>query len=129
MGGFQQECSQSYSPVARWITEVALTLTDESQQYGNIGETSVIARTPRTCLNIWAGDHICYHNGSELLRVYCTVQFHMWLFTQLSALTNSAKLLQSQLRVLFVASLWPCVKCQVAQIARSSFPRLKVSDL
>ena len=39
-GGFQQECSQSYSPVARWITEVALTLTDESQQYGNIEETS-----------------------------------------------------------------------------------------
>ena len=32
-GGFQQECSQSYSPVARWITEVALTLTDESQQF------------------------------------------------------------------------------------------------
>ena len=56
-GGFQQECSQSYSPVARWIKEVALTLTDESQQYGNIEETSVIARTPRTCLNIWAGDH------------------------------------------------------------------------
>ena len=56
-GGFQPECSQSYSPVARWITEVALTLTDESQQYGNIEETSVIARTPRTCINIWAGDH------------------------------------------------------------------------
>ena len=56
-GGFQQECSQSYSPVARWITEVALTLTDESQQYGNFEETSVIARTPRTCINIWAGDH------------------------------------------------------------------------
>ena len=56
-GGFQQECSQSYSPVARWITEVALTLTDESQQYGNIEETSVIARTPRACINIWAGDH------------------------------------------------------------------------
>ena len=59
-GGFQQECSQSYSPVAQWITEVALTLTDESQQYGNIEETSVIAviaRTSRTCLNIWAGDH------------------------------------------------------------------------
>ena len=47
-GGFQQECSQSYSPVARWITEMALTLTDESQQCGNIEETSVIARTPRT---------------------------------------------------------------------------------
>ena len=56
-GGFQQECSQSYSPAARWITEVALTLTDESQQYGNIEETSVIARTPSTCINIWAGDH------------------------------------------------------------------------
>ena len=56
-GGFQQECSQSYSPVARWITEVALTLTDESQQNGNIEETSVIARTPSTCINIWAGDH------------------------------------------------------------------------
>ena len=52
-GGFQQECSQSYSPVATWIKEVALTLTDESQQYGNIEETSVIARTPRTCLNVW----------------------------------------------------------------------------
>ena len=24
---------------------------------GNIEETSVVARTPRTCLNIWAGDH------------------------------------------------------------------------
>ena len=54
-GGFQQECSQSYSPMATWIKEVALTLTDESQQCGNIEETSVIARTPRTCLNVWAG--------------------------------------------------------------------------
>ena len=34
-----------------------MTLTDESQQNGNIEETSVIARTPRPCLNIWAGDH------------------------------------------------------------------------
>ena len=56
-GGFQQECSQSYSPIATWIKEVSLTLTDESQQYGHIEETSVIARTPQTCLNIWAGDH------------------------------------------------------------------------
>ena len=56
-GGFQQECSQSYSPVSQWIIEVALTLTDESQQFGNIEETSVIARTSRTCLNVWAGDH------------------------------------------------------------------------
>ena len=56
-GGFQQECFQSYSPVSQWIIEVALTLTDESQQFGNIEETSVIARTSRTCLNVWAGDH------------------------------------------------------------------------
>ena len=49
-GGFQQECSQSCSLVARWIAEVAQTLTDESQQHGNIEETSVIARTPRTVL-------------------------------------------------------------------------------
>ena len=40
-GGFQQGCSQSYR-VATWIKEVALTLTDESQQYGHIEETSVI---------------------------------------------------------------------------------------
>ena len=67
-GGFQQECSQSYSPVARWITEVALTLTDESQQYGNIEETSVIARTPRTCINIWAGDHSFFFSNAALLK-------------------------------------------------------------
>ena len=42
---------------SQWIIEVALTLTDESQQFGNIEETSVIARTSRTCLNVWAGDH------------------------------------------------------------------------
>ncbi len=56
-GGFQQEGTQSFSPVAYWIKEVDLTLTDESQQYGNIEETSVLARTPRTCLKIWAGNH------------------------------------------------------------------------
>ena len=65
-GGFQQECSQSYSPVDRWITEVALTLTDESQQYGNLEETSVIARTPRTCVNIWAGDHRQTREGLKI---------------------------------------------------------------
>ena len=42
---------------SQWIIEVALTLTDESQQFGNIEETSVIARTSRTCLNVWAEDH------------------------------------------------------------------------
>ena len=54
--GFQQECTQLYSPVAAWVKEVGLTLTDESQQNGNIEETSVVARTPRTCLKVWAGD-------------------------------------------------------------------------
>ena len=34
-----------YNPVASWIREVDLALTDESQQYGNIEETSAIART------------------------------------------------------------------------------------
>ena len=67
-GGFQQECSQSYSPVATWIKEVALTLTDESQQYGNIEETSVIARTPRTCLNV------CFFAPMPLVRSLGTVR-------------------------------------------------------
>ena len=53
---------------------------------------------------------------------------HVALYT-ISALTSPAKFLDSQLRVLFVVSLWPRVKCQVAQIATLSFPRLKVSDL
>ena len=80
-GGFQQESSQSYSPVATWIKEVALTLTDESQQYGNIEETSVIARTPRTCLNVWAGDHRQRPGGlkntaeSRLFRLRCGAQY------------------------------------------------------
>ena len=29
-GGFQQECTQSFSPIAYWIKDVDLTLTDES---------------------------------------------------------------------------------------------------
>ena len=56
-GGYQQECAQAFSPVAAWIREVDLALTDEGQQYGNIEETSVVARIPRTCLTVWAGDH------------------------------------------------------------------------
>ena len=31
-GGFQQECSQSYSPVARWITEMAQSQLDQEGQ-------------------------------------------------------------------------------------------------
>ena len=41
----------------RVLDLLQLTLTDESQQYGNIEETSVVARTPRTCLKVWAWDH------------------------------------------------------------------------
>ena len=34
-----------------------MALNDEGQQYGNLDETSAIARTPRKCLVIWCGDH------------------------------------------------------------------------
>ena len=46
-GGFHQECSQPYSPVARWMEEVDMALNDEGQQYGNLDESSAIARVPR----------------------------------------------------------------------------------
>ena len=56
-GGFHQECSQPYSPVAKWMEDVDVTLNDEGQQYGNLDEASAVARTPRKCLVIWCGDH------------------------------------------------------------------------
>ena len=56
-GGYHQECSQPYSPVAKWIEEVDIALNDEGQQYGNLDEASAIARTPRKCIIIWCGDH------------------------------------------------------------------------
>ena len=37
--GFHQECSQPYSPVARWMREVDMALNDEGQQYGNLDES------------------------------------------------------------------------------------------
>ena len=40
-GGFHQECSQPYSPVAKWMREVDMALNDEGQQYGNLDESSV----------------------------------------------------------------------------------------
>ncbi len=40
-GGFHQECSQPYSPVAKWMEEVDLALNDEGQQYGNLDEAPV----------------------------------------------------------------------------------------
>ena len=56
-GGCQQECGQAYSPVAEWMKGVDLVLEDERQQYGNMEEAASIARTPRTCLEVWSGDH------------------------------------------------------------------------
>ena len=56
-GGYHQECSQPYSPVAKWIEEVDIARNDEGQQYGNLDEASAIARTPRKCIIIWCGDH------------------------------------------------------------------------
>ena len=55
-GGFHQECTQPYSPVARWMSEVDIALNDEGQQYGNLDEASAIARVPRKGLVIWCGD-------------------------------------------------------------------------
>ena len=56
-GGFHQECSQPYSPVAKWMEDVDAALNDEGQQYGNLDEASAVARVPRKCLVIWRGDH------------------------------------------------------------------------
>ena len=56
-GGFRHECASKYSPVAQWMSEVDLTLHDESQQYGNLDETAALARLPRNCLVMWLGDH------------------------------------------------------------------------
>ena len=56
-GGFQQECSQQFSPVADWMSSIDLFLEDEGQQYGNMEEAATVARTPDTCLEVWSGDH------------------------------------------------------------------------
>ena len=56
-GGFQQECSQQFSPVADWMGSVDLFLEDEGQQYGNMEEAASVARTPAACLEVWSGDH------------------------------------------------------------------------
>ena len=56
-GGFRHECASKCSPVAQWMSEVDLTLHDESQQHGNLDETAAIARLPRNCLVMWLGDH------------------------------------------------------------------------
>ena len=51
-GGFHQECTQPYSPVARWMSDVDV---DEGQQFGNLDEASAIARVPRKGLVVWCG--------------------------------------------------------------------------
>ena len=56
-GGFHQECTQPYSPVARWMSDVDVALNDEGQQFGNLDEASAIARVPRKGLVVWCGDH------------------------------------------------------------------------
>ena len=56
-GGFHQECTQPYSPVAKWMAEVDIVLNDEGQQYGNLDEASAIARVPRKGMVIWCADH------------------------------------------------------------------------
>ena len=64
-GGFHQECSQPYSPVARWMADVDVALNDEGQQYGNLDESSAIARVPRKGLVIWCGDHKQTQGGTR----------------------------------------------------------------
>ena len=61
-GGFQQECSQQFSPVADWMGSVDLFLEDEGQQYGNMEEAASVARTPATffCLMAaWLNEDRC----------------------------------------------------------------------
>ena len=75
-GGFQQECSQQFSPVADWMGSVDLFLEDEGQQYGNMEEAASVARTPATCLgtlmygagHVWAGHAHFYLHDQELSR-------------------------------------------------------------
>ena len=49
-GGFQQECSQQFSPVADWMSSVDLFLEDEGQQNGNMEEA---ARLLELRLLVW----------------------------------------------------------------------------
>ncbi len=54
-GGFHQECSQPYSPVAKWMDDVDAALNDEGQQYGNLDEASAVARVRRSALSSGVG--------------------------------------------------------------------------
>ena len=39
------------------MREVDIAVNDEGQQYGNLDESSAIARVPRKGLVVWCGDH------------------------------------------------------------------------
>ena len=39
------------------MSDVDVALNDEGQQYGNLDESSAIARVPRKGLVVWCGDH------------------------------------------------------------------------
>ena len=76
-GGFQQECSQQFSPVADWMGSIDLFLEDEGQQYGNMEEAATVARTPATCLEVWSGDHRQTPGG---LKKSQEAKASLWLF-------------------------------------------------
>ena len=44
-------------PAKKRMREVDMALNDEGQQYGNLDESSAIARVPRKGLVVWCGDH------------------------------------------------------------------------
>ena len=71
-GGFHQECTQPYSPVARWMADVDVALNDEGQQYGNLDEASAIARIPRKGIVIWCGDHKQTPGGLKVRKHECS---------------------------------------------------------
>ena len=44
-------------PVARSMSDVDVAFNDEGQQYGNLDESSAIAKVSRRGLVVWCGDH------------------------------------------------------------------------
>ena len=58
-GGFHQECTQPYSPVARWMSDVDVALNDEGQQYGNSGRVLCHCKgsSQRPCSLVWGSQN------------------------------------------------------------------------
>ena len=53
-GGFHQECTQPYSPVARWMSEVDVALNDEGQQWKPGRSLCHCKSSPqRPCYMVW----------------------------------------------------------------------------